>query len=120
MWVNVNMGWCCLGVSGWVGGGYEELQSLQLIENYEPCVRRNVRQRVFFALFRREHHRRLAKTSYWQRSAGVRGKHKCAEMPNTNLQKCQTQMYRNVKYNYEEVQNIIGVQKWVVLTSYKQ
>ena len=26
-----------------VGGGYEELQSLRLIENYEPCVRRNVR-----------------------------------------------------------------------------
>ena len=43
LWINVYMGWCCLGVSGVVGGGYEELQSLRLIENYEPCVRRNVR-----------------------------------------------------------------------------
>ena len=43
-------------------------------------------------------------------------KHKSAEMSNTNLQKCQT-MCRNAKYNYEEVQNIIGVQKLVVLMS---
>ena len=48
---------------------------------------------------------------YWQRSAGFAG--------NTSVQKCQTQMCRDAKYNYEEVQNIIGVLKWVVLMSYK-
>ena len=47
-------------------------------------------------------------------------KHKCAEMSNANVQKCQTQICRNAKYKYEGVQNILGVQKWVVLMSYKQ
>ena len=45
-------------------------------------------------------------------------KHKCAEMSNTNMLKCQCAEMPNTVY--EEVQNIIGVQKWVVLMSYKQ
>ena len=39
----------------------------------------------------------LGKDFVLAEKCGVRGKHKCAEIPNTNLQECQTQICRNAK-----------------------
>ena len=47
----------------------------------------------------------LGKDFVLAEKCGVRGKHKCAEMPNTNVQKCRTQMCRNAKHKFAEMPN---------------
>ena len=47
----------------------------------------------------------LGKDFVLTEKCGVRGKHKCAEMPNTNVQKCRTQMCRNAKHKFAEMPN---------------
>ena len=106
MWINVYTGWCCLGVSGWE---WEEVT-----KNFNHSGSLRIMSRVCEGMCGRESFLRFFAAStiaawqrpeYWQRSAAVRGKHKCAEMPNTNVQKCRTQMCRNAKHKFAEMPN---------------
>ena len=147
MWINVYTGWCCLGVSGWeweeVTKNFNHSGSLRIMSRVcEGMCGRESFLRFFAASTITAWQRlRIGREVRGSRETQVcrNAKHNCAEMPNTIVQKCQTQvcrnakhkcaeiskanlqkcqtMCRNAKYNYEEVQNIIGVQKWVVLMS---
>ena len=120
----VNADQCFYGVvlsrREWVGGR-------RLPKNFNHSGSLRIMSRVCEGMCGRESFLRFFAASTiaaWQRlriGREVRGsretqvcrnaKHKCAEMSNANVQKCQTQICRNAKYKYEGVQNILGVQK---------
>ena len=104
MWINVYMGWCCLGVSGWE---WEEVT-----KNFNHSGSLRIMSRVCEGMCGRESFLRFFAAStiaawqrpeYWQRSAGFAG--------NTSVHKCQTQLCRNAKHKCAEMPNT-NVQKF--------